>query len=134
MSSEVVAFPDAEAVAVAWLAGKLGAGVDTATKVPNPRPPAGVCRVRRTGGPGRIDLVTDDAQLTFECWAATEGAASDIARLAHAHMHAAAGETVAGAFIRKVTDIGGPSNFPDPESDSPRYQFTVGVRLRGDAI
>lgn len=130
--SEVVAFPDAETVAVAWLDGKLGAGVGISTKVPVPRPPA-LCKVTRTGGAGRVNLVTDDAQLTFECWGPDEESAADVARLARAHMHAAAGEMVGPAYVRKVFDVGGPSNFPDPESDSPRYQFTVGVQLRGAA-
>lgn len=131
--SEVVVFPDAEAVAVSWLDGKLGAGVEVSTQVPNPRPDK-LCRVTRTGGAGRINLVTDDAQLTFECWGPDEESASATARLAQGHVFAAAGEMVGSAYVRKVTEIGGLTNFPDPESDSPRYQFTVGVQLRGAAI
>jgi hypothetical protein len=129
---QVIAFPDAEATAVTWLTGRLGTGVGVSTRIPNPRP-AKLCRVTRTGGVRR-DLVTDDAQLTFECWGPTETDAFEICRLARAYLYAAAGQTVGGVFVRKVTDVGGPTNFPDPESDSPRYQFTATVAVRGAAI
>jgi len=132
MSNEVIAFPDAEALAIAWLTGKLGAGVTIATKVPATRP-AKFVKVTRTGGVQR-DLISDDAQLTFECWAASEIDASAICRLVRAHLKAVEGETVGGVFARKVTEIGGPANFPDPESASPRYQYTASVACRGVAI
>lgn len=132
MPNEVVAFPDAEAIAVAWLTGKLGTGVAISTKVPNSRPPKFV-KVTRTGG-NQTDLIADAARLTFECWAPDEVTASEICRLARAHIKAAAGETVSGSYVRKVTDVGGPSNFPDPESMSPRYLYTATVVCRGTAI
>jgi hypothetical protein len=131
MASEVIVFPDAEALAITWLTGKIDTVV-TYTKVPDPRPDE-LIKVTTTGG-HRLDLAYREAQLTFECWAEDNVRASEIARAAHAHMHAAAGETVDGAYVRKVVGIGGPVNFPDPESTSARYQFTVGVHCRGAAI
>ena len=130
--SEVIAFPDAEALAITWLTGKLGAGVEISTKVPDPRPDKFV-KVTRTGGVRR-DISADDAQLTFECWGLTEIDASAICRLVRAHLMAAAGVTVGAAYVRKVTEVGGPANFPDPESTMPRYQYTASVACRGVAI
>jgi hypothetical protein len=70
MSNEVIKFGDAEAMAIAWLTGKLGSGVLIHTKVPDPRPPKFV-QVVVTGG-RRVDLAYRRAQLTFKCWGATE--------------------------------------------------------------
>jgi hypothetical protein len=132
MSNEVIAFPDAEAVAITWLTGKLGAGVKISTRVPAQRPD-GFVKVTRTGGVQR-DISADDAQLTFECWALSEVTASRICELVRAHLKAAAGQTVGNAYVRKVTEVGGPANFPDPESTTPRYQYTASVACRGAAI
>lgn len=128
MVNEVIRFGDAEAMAVSWLTGKL-AGVDVATKVPNPRPDLFV-KVSRTGG-ARRDLAYREARLTFECWALNETDASGLAELGYAHMCAAQAETINGAFVRKVTTTGVPVYFEDPVAQRPRYQFTVAIQYRG---
>jgi hypothetical protein len=132
VANEVIAFPDAEALAIVWLTGKLGTGVKISTKVPATRPDKFV-KVTRTGGVQR-DIAADDAQLTFECWALSEIDASAICELVRANLKAAAGERVGTAYVRKVTEVGGPANFPDPESTMPRYQYTASVACRGTAI
>lgn len=132
VANEVIAFPDAEALAIAWLTGKLGAGVMISTRVPTTRPPKFV-KVTRTGGV-QLDITADQAQLTFECWALSETDASALCRLVRAHFKAIAGETVSGVFARSVAEVGGPTNFPDPASTSPRYQYTASVACRGTAI
>lgn len=126
----LVVFPDPEALLVAYLGGVLA--VPVATKVPNPRP-ASFVRLARIGG-NRRDLVTDMPVLVVECWAASEPDASDLATLARAHVAALAQETVNGAYVRSVEEVGGPVPFPDPVSGSPRYQFTVRLSLKGSAL
>jgi hypothetical protein len=128
VANEVIIFGSPEGMAVTWLTGKLGTGVKISTKVPAPRP-AKFARVLLTGGP-RLDLAYREAQLTFQGWGATETEAEDICNLAYGHIFAVAGETVNGVFVRKVREIGGVVNFEDPESTSPRYQFTVGAACR----
>lgn len=125
--TELLAFPDAEAVAVAALDAALT--VPVSTRVPNPRPAVFV-RVARVGG-ARVNLVTDAPVLVVECWAASSVAAAELARLARAHLFALEGSTTAGAWVRKVLDVAGPQSFPDPVSESPRYQFTAQLHLRG---
>jgi hypothetical protein len=132
MASEVITFTSSEAMAVTWLNGKLGSGVGVATKVPDPRPEK-LVKVTATGA-HRLDLAYREAQLTFECWATEETDAEDIAELVHAHMKAAEGETINGAFVRRVNTVGGPVNSPDPESQTARYLVTVGVQYRGAAL
>lgn len=132
MSNEVIVFDDAEAMAIAWLTGKLGSGVGISTKVPLPRPMKFV-QVVLTGG-RRLDIAYRRAQLTFKCWGATEVEASNLCNLTYAQFFAVAGETVGGITVRRVDEVGAPANVPDPESDRPRYQFTAGAECRGTAI
>lgn len=126
---EVLISPDVEAVAVAYLRAALGTLADrVATRVPDVMP-ARMVRVSLTGGT-RTNLITDSPQLTVQCWADDPPAASNIARTAHAHMLAAAGAITNGVWIRSVDEVGGVQFFPDPDTDKPRYQFTVRWAVR----
>lgn len=131
VANEVIIFGDSEAAAIVWLNPRL-TPVKVSTQIPSTRPDE-LVRVSRTGGVRR-DLITDQAQLTFECWAKTGVRASAICSLIRAHMSAAEGETINGLWIYKVTEVGGPVNFPDPESTSPRYQLTLAVASRYAAL
>lgn len=131
---EVVVHQDAEARAVTYLRARLpGMGVTAtvATRVPSQRPPLMV-RVSRTGGPAR-DVVTDQPQLTVECWGTDSVQAGNLARFCRALMHAWPRDDQHGRDVGRVSEVGGLAAFPDPLSDQPRYQFTVQVAMRGYA-
>ena len=131
--AEVLVSPDVEAAAVSYLRAGLGVLADkVATKVP-PTMPNNMVRVSLTGG-SRTALVQDTAQLTVECWSSNAPTASLLARTAHAFMLAAAGVNAAGLFVRKVETVGGVQDFPDPDTNKPRYQFTVRWHVRPAAI
>jgi len=49
-------------------------------------------------------------------------------------MLAAAGVEAGGVFVRKVETVGGVQYFPDPDTNKPRYQFTVRWHVRPAAI
>lgn len=130
---EPIVFPDVEAVLEGWLEDALAdtdlAGVQVSTRVPNPRPERFV-RIQRTGGP-RLNLVTDAAQVTFECWATSGPQAADDAALLRAVLLAARNvRTPSGALIHRVVEFSGPALLPDV-SDQPRYSFTHQIHLRG---
>lgn len=127
MASEVIVFGDCEAAAITWLNPRL-TPVKVSTEVPSPRP-GELIKVSLTGG-SDPNIVTDQPQLTFECWAATSVRAGDICRLVKAHLRAMAGETVNGVFVRSVRTVGGPVSFPDPETNLPRYQYTAELSCR----
>jgi len=130
---EVLVTPDVEAAAVVWLRNGLGSLADkVATRVPKAMP-AKMVRVSLTGG-SRIDVATDVAQLTVECWAVDEPAASNIARTAQALLFSAAGMTAGAVFVRRVDSVGGVQFFPDPDTAKPRYQFTVRWHVRPASI
>lgn len=123
--SEVIVFPDVEGILVSALNARLDEHVST--KVPNPRP-ASFVRLVRVGG-NRRNVITDRATVVFECWAASNVAAERLCALVRAHVHALAPDTV-----RRVREVAGPQSFPDPLSESPRYQFTAQIDTRGAAL
>lgn len=132
---EVLVAPDVEAAVVSWLRSAFasrGVVATVATKVPATMP-ASMVRVSLTGGTRR-DVVTDRPQLTVVCWAGNSVEAGNVARLAHALMHSASGETVAGLWVRAVEEVGGVQSLPDPDTNKPRYQFTVRWHVRPVSI
>jgi hypothetical protein len=124
---EPVFFADAEAAWRTYLDGLVD--VPVSVHVPNPRPDSFV-RVIRTGGP-RANVVVDDVQLTFECWAGTTVAAAALASVVRAHVNAAQGTHVGGVWCGHVREMGGPGNLPDPSTDQYRYSWSVMAAMRG---
>lgn len=124
---DVIVPPDAEALMVRYLADTLGESVST--RVPNPRPDR-FLRLERVGG-SRRNRVTDEAIVVVEAWALTELEASDLARRAYAHTWALEQTDTPEGYVRRVRDVAGPQNYPDPTSEKPRYVFTVLLDLRG---
>ena len=127
---ETIAFPDVEAVTVAYLRSALAARSDSArvsTRVPNPRPER-LVRISRTGG-GRRNIVQDDAQVTAECWAPDSVGASSLCRLVRALLGA-----MNTGDVWYAGEVGGPVDHPDGLTDFPRYQTTVVLRSRGVTI
>lgn len=127
-------YPDAVAVINAYLRAALvaaGRAVPVVSRVPNPRPTEFV-KVQRTGGPEVMPMV-DGAQITVECWAATSGDAMDIARAARRLIKNMEGTVQSGESVHRVVEVGGPQDFPDPASETPRASFTVQVQIRGRA-
>lgn len=122
--AEVLVTPDAEAAAVTYLRSGLGLLAAKVSTVVPATMPVTMVRVSLTGG-NRTGVASDTAQLTVECWAPDGPTASNLARRAQALMFAAAWTTVGGVFVRKVESVGGVQSFPDPDTNNPRYQFTV---------
>jgi hypothetical protein len=125
MPVTVRVLPDAEALVGTYLRANLG-GVPVSSKVPDPRP-AEFVKAWRTGGAAR-NRVYGDAQITVECWAASKGRASEIARTAQAYiLNAAAAEG-----ISECRSVEGGSLYydPDPDGRAERYSFTCFLSLR----
>lgn len=123
----MVLFPDAVDVVTTALDASLVEPVRS--RVPNPRPATFVL-VRRTGGPKR-NLVTDEAQITVESWAATCEDAADLAQEARAILNNLPGQSIGGVPVYRVDEASGPADLPDPLSDQARYSQTFSVALRG---
>jgi hypothetical protein len=128
-------YPDAVAVINPYLrAGLVAAGlaVPVVSRVPNPRPGSFV-RVQRTGGPEVFPRTVDGAQITVDCWAATDGAAMDLAQRARQLIQQMSGTVQSGVSVHRVVEVGGPQNLPDPDSETPRVTFTAQIQMRGAA-
>lgn len=133
--AELVVFPDITAAVIDFVRAQLvaaGSSAPVTMRVPNPRPGAFVT-IQRVGGVRR-NLVVDEATLTVEAWGSTEPAAHDLAQLARAAVHAAVGQVTSAGTIYRTGEFAGPASLPDPDSDQPRYTFTVTVAARGTAI
>jgi hypothetical protein len=131
-ATPAVVYPDAEAVVGNWLAQQLEAlavGCSVARTVPSPRPRRFVT-VQRTGG-SRDTPVTDAAQLTVDCWAADHAAAAQLAATCRQLVEASVGADPFGVVVTRYEEVAGPTNYPDPTTNQPRYTFTVRLSLRG---
>lgn len=130
--AELIVFPDAVAALVDHLSAVL-APTEAHTEVPSPRP-ANFVTLRRVGGVRR-SLVVDEPSIAVEAWGPNEGAATDLAQLARAVIHAAVGASFPNVgTIYRVVEFAGPASLPDPDSDQARVTFTVAVSVRGRAV
>lgn len=132
---EVLVAPDVEGVVAGFLRSGLsdrGRAGTVATRVPEIMP-ARMVRVSLTGG-SRRDVVTDRPQVTVECWESSSVEASATARLCEGLLFSAAGSSVGGVWVRRVESVGGVQFFPDPDTNSPRYQFTVRLDVRPSPV
>ena len=119
--------PNAEA---AWVTYLRGTGWNAATQVPKLGPiAAGTLRLSRTGG-GRPNIVQDEPQLLFEVWEVSAAAASAICHDLNTAVVNAEGVVIAPGCRVDYVDATGPVEFPDPDSQMIRYQFTATVRHR----
>lgn len=132
---ERILFPDAAAAVIGALNAQLPAlgftSIPVRSRVPASRP-ARFVLVFRTGGP-RANIVTDGAQLTFEAWAANDADAHDLAQAVRAVVIGLEDTLTGGVGIYGITELSGPTNLPDPESQQSRYTFSTIVNVRGVA-
>lgn len=131
--SELIVFADLEAAVVSYLKTgltDLGFTATVATKVPKTRP-SQMVRISGTGG-SRENQITDGSGILVECWAPNEIDASRLARFTRALVDDMEG-WVDGVWIE---DVGSspPVAFPDPDIQSPRYQFTAQLFTLGEVI
>lgn len=132
MTSPVVQFPDAAAVAIGYLTeafAEYDIDVPVHHKVPEVRPARFVTIVR--GGGPRASLVVDRPTLMVEAWAETDADAEDLAQQSRALLHAMRGLTHGGTAIYRIDEFSGPATLPDPDSGQARSVFTLSLLMRG---
>lgn len=132
--TEVIVFPDVEAVLIDYLGDALagrGVNVPVVTAVPSPRPDRFV-RVERTGGPISSLFLLDNPTVAVEAWGSSESDAAELIGLVRGLLHAMPGEDDAPVY--RVAEFSGPGNLPDPTSGQHRYSFTASLLVRGSAL
>lgn len=128
MSTPVI-FPDVELWATEHLRGALATYGYPGLFVSNERGTQGTAVwVRRDGGP-TLDVVREAARLGINVYAATERAATELARTVSAIMRAAAD----GSPVVKVEQSSGPSPIADG-TGTPRRYMTFEVWVRGTTL
>jgi hypothetical protein len=125
----VVVFPDVEALAITFLAGRLpDAHVtsewpeDIAERLP-------VVAVSRLGGGTVLRFVLQDGTIDIDCIAATKAEAHDLAQLALAHLQTMPSAPALNAIVYTVTDDA-LVWAPDPVTELPRYVLTCTLTFR----
>lgn len=105
----------------------LGQGfTNVSSQVPEPRPVRWV-QLQRTGG-SAINRVLEIVQITVTCWAGSDvDAESDAMTVRMLFLE----KYTLMSLVRGVEEVSGPYSDPDPDSGSPRYSFTVRLRVRG---
>lgn len=135
--NELVIAPDAEAAIVSHLNAAFATRGDAATastEIQDPRPDRFV-RAQRAGGPRR-NLITDSPVMLFECWDVDTVSASELGRTVEAIVLATDGTWI-GQQPTWVEDVGSSSGvvyFPDPDTKLPRYQFTIQLFTKCEAL
>jgi hypothetical protein len=123
--AKTLTFPDIEDVLTIHLGAVLD--VPAGTKSSSA---AKYLRVLRTGGPPAT-RVTDSPQVTIEAYDAFESGAINLLELARHALCELPGTGLDGWRVKSVDIVGGPSNLPDPSSESHRYTLTAVVQIRG---
>lgn len=118
-----MSFVDAEAVVRDFLTDVLD--VPVVVKVPNPRP-ARFVRVWRSGG-SAVHRALDVPHITVTAWAADTVDAVD---LANAARDALFNESSGMSLVRGVSEVGGVHYDEDLDTGTPRYTFTISLRVR----
>ena len=117
--------PDAEMVAVTLLREALGVPVYIN---PPKNVPGTYVRITRLGGVQR-NLVTDSALIGVNCYSRRRSEAAELANKARLILRGSAGTKVNDAGIRFWREVSGPVNYPQPDVDRIRYQFSGELRL-----
>lgn len=95
--------------------------------------------IHRTGGPRR-DMVTDNAQLTIECYGRSkaspdEALAFRVAQFVRSIMNALEGNLLGGNQVDSVNEFSGAYNDPDPlASTHARFTATYQLAVRGEVL
>lgn len=116
---------DAEALVVEYLTARMPT-YEASTRL---RAQSGVITVEQVGGVRRSPI-HDHPLITVQTWHEDEVEASEMCRIAFAHLWAIHEDSEFGDRVRSVVSVGGPQSFPDPTAAVPRWQTTVELNLR----
>jgi hypothetical protein len=89
-----------------------------------------VIRITRFGGTADQIYTFDNAEVDFDCYAATRSAARTLAYDVRTYLHATlAGSKAGTAFVARVQDIQGPTWTPYDNTSVRRFTYSAAIRL-----
>lgn len=130
---EVIVAPDVLAAVLAHLRTVIPT-THTSAVIPKDLQSRSSAVVAQLSGGGERDLVVFQPSITFDCYASTNKAAADLARLVQAHITSLRGAVVEGVTFYEIQPFAGPAYLPDPVSEKPMYRQTISIGARGTAI
>lgn len=116
--------PDVEALVIAFLRPVVSP-VRVGANVPATRPDEFV-RAYRTGG-AALNRVLETANITIDVEAKSSVRAVELAQDCREALLNRSSEM---PLVRGCDEVGGLYFTPDPDTNTPRYRFTVGLRVR----
>lgn len=119
-----MSLPDVEAMVVDFLK-PVTAPAKVASLVPDPRP-ATFVRAFRSGG-AAVNRILENAQITVEAEAGNRDDAFDLASACREHFQH---HYTLMPLVRGVSETGGLYFAPDPDTNIPRFRFTVNLLVR----
>jgi len=84
--------------------------------------------ITRIGGAYR-NIVTDEPLMLVEVYHLSQSEAEDLAEIVQALVDSLPGETIGGAFVRRINWLSGPVVYPDANQRI-RVQMSFGMSLR----
>lgn len=130
MPIPTVEAPDIVGSVITYLNAALTPSVHS--KVPASRPSEFVT-VRRTGGP-MATRVSDQPQLTIECWSTSDENAYDLANEVRTLLVGMAdGTNRSDVVVYRYQEFSGPAYLPDPSSTQDRVTWTCSLHARNVA-
>ncbi|WP_119697042.1 hypothetical protein [Microbacterium halotolerans] len=117
-------FPDVEALLLDFLEARAST-VQFVTQVPSDRPGEFVCLWRNGGA--AMNRVVDRPMVTVDTWAPSKARASELAGQVRTLLLGRLGEL---PQVRGVLEVSGLHWNPDPESETPRYRFSIQLTVR----
>lgn len=90
--------------------------------------PGSYVRVTRLGGIKK-NMVTDSALMGINCYAVERDDAVEIAGKAREALWSARAGNHGGVWVRWWREVSGPVNYPQPDVQRVRYQFSGELRL-----
>jgi hypothetical protein len=126
MAGEVLVSPVATEALRLWLNDRPGMeSVWVATEWHSQMPCVVVTRI---GGAFR-NISTDEPTMLIEVYHNSQAEAEDLAEVVQALVDSAPGETIGGAFVRRINWLSGPVVYPDANQRT-RVQMSFGMSLR----
>jgi hypothetical protein len=123
--TEVIVFPDTDAVVVQWLSQQMPEVRVSTKRVGGAEDQTEQITVTTTATSGFVNMVTDEVVVILRSYAKDEGAAANLCQLARAFTKALAQQDSAEIEVYEIRGDTSVYRFNDPDANIPSYQCSV---------
>ncbi|WP_405459708.1 hypothetical protein OG786_20950 [Streptomyces sp. NBC_00101] len=133
MAISITVFPDAELMAMNFLAEYFGEDAFVCSTAPEGGPfeeLLPMVRVSRIGGTWRVRKALDEPSIDVDVWSTDAALSHSLANRARGALEAMVGDQRNGGLVTFSSEISGPGRRPDESPNVYRIGFTVGLCVR----